>query len=197
MSIDCSDVPSNVTYSCDNPWGEDCTSRDGFNFTTLWRITQNIQHACANDTRLFIPEGNRGVATPQNATLTQRACSAIVGSKPKLYPWTEIWSRLENWKLPLIQLAATYPRPPLSFWCECFVVLHLIGDPVDSIRNLLLKLSTCDRIAKHWKHECLDLPSPSAENVQGRDWKALALITDAYSEWSEAERTSKALYESL
>ena len=35
---------------------------------------------------------------------------------------------------------------------------HLLGDPVDTIRNLLRKLATCQRRAKKWKSaEPLDL----------------------------------------
>ena len=87
MTLDCSDVPSDITYNCTNPWGEDCTSKVGFAFTSLWNYTQRIQAACANDTRLFLPD--ESFATAQNASLNQEACSAITGPGWTYYPLVE------------------------------------------------------------------------------------------------------------
>ena len=182
MTTDCGNVPPDVTYDCANPWGLGCKSDKHFHFPSLWNYTLNIQKACANDTRLFLPHG--GIASPQNASLTQAACAAIAGPDWTPYPGADIWTRLTTWKFPLLQLVASFPRPPLSFLVECFVILHLLGDPVDTIKNLLAKMSNCQIIAREWRAECEEqLEKPSGED-QDRDWKALALITDAYGEWN-------------
>lgn len=95
MAIDCSDVPANVTYSCHNPWGSDCISRDGFQLDTLWRYTRNIQAACPSDERLHIPDG--GVASVRNASLTHAACELIADKGWTYYPTSDIWNRLTMW----------------------------------------------------------------------------------------------------
>ena len=190
MPLDCSNIPSNISYNCENPWGQNCTSAKRFDFVSLWKYTLHIQEACANDSRLFLPKGEP--ATPQNAALNQASCAAIAGSG-----WTgdsavDMWTRLTTWKLPLVQLIAAFPRPPLSLGVECFVIIHLLGDPIDTIKNLLLKLSNCQSFARDWG-------APSVETVRGDDpvserhWKALALLTDAYGEWGQDMEASLVL----
>lgn len=195
MAIDCSDVPANIAYSCANPWGQDCTSDKHFHFASLWKYTQNIQGACATDTRLFIPNG--GSASPQNASLTQASCAAIAGWEWTYYPNADIWTRLTAWKFPLLQLVASCPRPPLSFSVECFVIVHLLGDPIDTITNLLAKMSSCQRIARDWRAQCEILLKKRDEGDEDGDWKALALVTDAYGEWGEDDQAREALHDGL
>ncbi|KAL2038772.1 hypothetical protein N7G274_008530 [Stereocaulon virgatum] len=192
MAIDCSDVPSNVSYSCAQPWGQDCTSKAGFDLKDLWSYTQNIQKACPTDPRLF---GH--FSTTQNASLTPAACLAIAGKGWQYYPIADIWGRVTSWKLPLLQLAVSLPRPPLSSWVEWFVIVHLMGDPIDTIRNLLLKLATCDRTAGYWRTKFPDTFSPSVEDGLDRDWKALTIVVDAYDEWGEGKAATSALEQAL
>lgn len=202
MTIDCGDVPSNITYDCANPWGEDCISKAKFQFTSLWGYTQKIQAACANDTRLFLPDGS--FATAEKASLTQESCLAITGmdwTDWTRYPTPDIWNRLTTWKFPLLQLVASFPRPPLSFTVECFVILHLLGDPINTIKNLIFKMSTCQRTATDWKRECNTLLESrvegNSEEDRDRNWKALAMITDAYGEWDKSGLAQAVLHEAL
>jgi len=165
----------------------------------LWNYTQNIQAACANDTRLFLPKG--GSATAQNASLTQDSCAAIAGSGWTLYSALHMWTRVTTWKLPLLQLVASFPRPPLSFKVECLVIFHLLGDPIDTMKNLILKMSTCQRTAKHWKEKLLETLDQDESDLLREDrelnWKALAIITDAYGEWNTGGLAQDALDEAL
>ena len=70
-----------------------------------------------------------------------------------LIPWlgSIIWVRLTTWKFPLFQLIAQFPRPPLGLATQFFVMAHLLGDPIDTIKNLLQKLSKCQSRAESWK----------------------------------------------
>ena len=63
-----------------------------------------------------------------------------------------IWVRLTTWKFPLLQLVAQFARPPLGFAEEAFTMAHLLGDPIDTINNLLQKLSDCQRRAQRWRN---------------------------------------------
>ena len=196
MAIDCNEVLSTLAYNCTYPWGQGCTNSKGFDFVSLWEITQNIQKACANDARLFI-DAKGSTVTGQNAALTQESCSAIAGPEWNYYPGFDILQRLGTWKMPLLQLVASFPRPPLGFWIQCFVIIHLLGDPVDTIKNLLLKLSECQHFADYWRGEYPALFGKSIEEGGDRDWKSLTLVTDAYAEWGEEERARAALHEAL
>ena len=202
MATDCSDVSSSISYDCAHPWGENCTSKYKFQFTTLWTYTQRIQAACPNDTRLFLPDGE--FAAPKNASLTQESCDAIAGSGWTYYPTPDIWNRITTWKFPLLQLVASFPRPPLSKTAESLVILHLLGDPIDTIQNLMFKISTCQDTASYWKKQCRALLETSEEsNSDGswedrdRDWKALAIINDAYGEWNKGHLAQAVVQEAL
>lgn len=84
MALDCDKVPNNITFDCQNPWGEGCVSRSDFNFPKLWIYTQKIQASCADDTRLF--GTSTAPATAQNASLTESACEAMAGTSWTYYP---------------------------------------------------------------------------------------------------------------
>lgn len=185
---DCQHISSNLTYDCSNPYPS-CTSAKHFDFSTLWNYTNLIYQSCPNDTRLY-----RANALTQNLplsknsiSLTQDACVAVAGGGWKRYPRSDIWTRLTTWKFPLLQLAFSFPRPPLSFAIESFVVIHLLGDPIDTIANLLRKVSMCQRWARHWQNN----------RDGGHHWKALALITDSYAEWGKDEQAKDVLEEAL
>lgn len=91
MTISCSHVLSNITYSCANPWGQGCTSPDGFQLDTLWTYTQSIYAACPSDQRLFLDD--KVIPSLQSVSLTQKSCQAIAGTGWTLYPPSDIWIR--------------------------------------------------------------------------------------------------------
>lgn len=151
MTMDCSEVPTNVTYDCAHPWGDGCTSKKGFDFTSLWQYTLRIQGACPTDPRLFLTEGKD--ATASNCALTQSACAYIAREKWTEYPKVDIWTRMTTWKFPLLQLMFLFPRPPLNNWVQAFVIFHLLGDPIDTIQNLIFKLSICEGVFLYCKRK--------------------------------------------
>lgn len=172
----------NSTYSCENPY-PNCTNAASFQFASLWIITQAIA-TCPNDTRLFNSQ----------PMLTDHACLLFTHGKAwTLYPAADIWVRLTTWKFPLLQLVAVFPRPPLTFGTECFVLLHLLGDPISTIANLLLKVASCQARAALWKYRLRPngkeeqlrtlwaglKPTPSPDGL----WKGLTAIVDSYDEW--------------
>ena len=157
----------------------------------LWNVTQHIFQACANDTRLY--DHAKPEPSLNTASLTQEACQAIVGPGWTWYPKADIFSRMTAWRFPLFQLVATFPRPPLSFNVNLFVILHLLGDPIDTIRNLMIKLTECEHRALYWRQE-FELPLRIlANDGQDRDWKAVAIITEAYNEWNEADTADEVM----
>ena len=186
MTIDCSEVPTNVTYDCANPWGHGCTSKKNFDFASLWQYTQNIQEACPTDPRLFLTDGKD--ATASNLALTQSACDNIAGAQWTEYPGEDIWTRMTTWKFPLLQLVFSFPRPPLSWRVQAFVIVHLLGDPIDTIQNLIFKMSTCEGLFLHLKEKYSRRPDGLVDTEHADEdlnIRRLALVADAYGEWSE------------
>ena len=177
----CQNIAPGRIYNCSNPWPQ-CESGSRFNFSTLWNYTHSIHSACSSDERLF------GVArgllvTLQNASLTNSACATAAKSGWRHYPLADIWVRLTIWKFPLLQLASVFPRPPLDFAVESFVVAHLLGDPIGTIADLLWKLSICQERAEMWQ----------GDREGQHDWKALTLITDAFAEWGKDKEVAHIL----
>lgn len=167
-----------------------------FDFLSLWNETETIYHQNRTDPRLVFAAGHH--------SLTEQACKDLAGSGPSSYDGSTIWTRATTWKIPLIQVFALFPRPPLNLATECFVMVHLLGDPIDTVQNLLLKISLCQKGVNKWK-ECLrdfDLPivipndpsmdglavSRARQQIEECRWKSLALVTDAYDEWGQAEQ---------
>lgn len=203
--VECPLNISSSSFSCENPY-PNCTNSASFQFASLWVITQAIA-SCPNDTRLF----------KSQPMLTDASCRLFTHRKawPKSwtpYPAADIWARLTTWKFPLLQLVAVFPRPPLSFWVEFFVLVHLLGDPTSTTNSLLLKMASCQARARFWKSEfenvelnlarlLTEAPTPISPSVAlteplpayhppdtplpSRDgmWKGLAAIVDSYDEW--------------
>ena len=102
----------------------DCQSKQPFNFTVLWNITQCIHNADLNDFRLF--SRANGPHPSKDPSLTYEACVDIAGDNYHFYEGSVIWTRLTTWKFPLLQLIALFPRPPLNLEAEFFVMAHLL-----------------------------------------------------------------------
>ena len=207
LPVDCGDVPGNTTIDCSHPWAEGCTSKLHFEFPSIGNFTERIYERCPTDPRLF--EAANGTSLP---ALTEVACEHIAGSGFNYYQSSVSWTRLTTWKFPLLQLLSTFPRPPLGFWSQLFVMAHLLGDPIDTIKNLLLKLSICQSRAKEWKDKrklyveqnssddgCVYFEDHLALNLdqqleQDRRWKALTLLSDAYDEWGKGDKSAEEMY---
>lgn len=207
MPLDCNNVAVNSTFDCSSPWAPDCTSRYGFDIYSLWNITQRINASCPSDPRLFQPNG---AAT--GPALTRAACEQIAGSGWKFYDNSVWYTRLTTWKTPLLQLVAQFLRPPLALSTQFFVMNHLLGDPIDTIQNLLLKIARCHEKAKEWQcfveqnlttnrqRQLYGEGGPGslsrhsgAQSERDRYWKSLSLLTDAYDEWGTGHKAQELL----
>lgn len=104
------------------------------------------------------------------------------------YPIEDIWTRIVTWKLPLFQLAVQFPRVPLGFDVETATVLHLLGDPMDSMACVLFTLASCHSRARLAKNICEDAGLRQENPVFSSTWKALALIMVSYDECGKSEQ---------
>ena len=79
-----------------------------------------------------------------------------------------------------------------------FVVNHFLGDPVDTVYNLFVKMSDCQYHAEGCKKRCAAVFEPAvdenmASQEASRGWKALAIIVDALSESGDQDFAAKAV----
>src|SRR2546421_3171407 len=190
-AVECSQVEFNCTAPIPH-----CRNAKGFDISTLWTITLDYWNKCPDGPWLFKQPGAVGPISGDVVSLTHDACKAIAGPGWTKYPGSDIWNRLTTWKFPLLQLVATSPRPPLGFREEAFTIVHLLGDPIGTIADLLLKIDGCQRRAVFWQHQLgpnwevigegmseLEEEDRPSELEKERLWKSLAIITDSFDEW--------------
>ena len=142
-----------------------------FDFTLIYEIAKKINGTCPEDPRLF---------EPYTLLLRDDFVHWLTdsGSGWGRCDWTgystgDILQRFLTWKAPLIQLIFQFPRSPLGLAVEVFTILHLVGDPIDTIASMLYTLSVCQERAQSLQH----LP----EN----EWKAFTLIMLSCEECGE------------
>lgn len=160
-----------------------------FNFTALWNITNEIKKFNAFDPRLFYPIDTETNLLDRSRTLLQPAACFSLVKDQKWVPYTlsDVHERVLVWKLPLFQLIAQIPRPPLGIAVECFSIIHLLGDPVDSLWSLLHKLMMCQKHAQQWRSQWSD----------AQIWKTSALIEISYDEWEIGGIVKDRLHQAL
>lgn len=108
--------------------------------------------------------------------LTNEACVAITGGGWEPYVAYEITGRLHSWKAPVIILIFLFPSAPLGIATWIFALMHLCGDPIDTIASLLYTLAVCQtRVKKVCKGRA------------GRDWRPVVLLIGSYDEYGNTE----------
>ena len=178
-----------VTFNC-TQLVPTCYNPDGFDFPTLWNITQRYFEQCPHGPWIFVPHGQTSVSV-QEVSLTLAAAVAIAATAKAwtVYSASDIWFRLTTWKFPLWQLVANSPRPPLGWPVECFSVMRLLGNPTGSIAGLLRKLHDCQLRADYWRDQLNDRLYLTARVLsptqQASLVKKLAILSDSYSEYGE------------
>jgi hypothetical protein len=93
-----------------------------------------------------------------------------------------------TWKLPLFQLAVQFPRVPLGFNVETATIVHLLGDPIDTMTSVLFTLATCRSRARLAKETCNDAGMHENHRNYAFTWKALALIMVSYDECGKSHQ---------
>jgi hypothetical protein len=144
-----------------------------FNFVEVNAYLQNIIANCSSkDSRLVDPFGY-----PGEAFLTATAVKQWLGEKLSswhAYPGNDILKRLLTWKLPLLSLFSLFGKQPLRKWREMSTISHLIGCPIDTLASIFYTLHVC----------CLRVRLLKRAGLNSRDWKAVALVMQAFDECS-------------
>jgi hypothetical protein len=116
------------------------------------------------------------MSSPDYPVLNLDGCERIRGAKKDWY--TDAGPRLNTWLIPVVLLIANMEVSPLDkrrYW----MVIHLLGDPVDSLWSLLSKIeawSRCYSLAR------FDHSQATEEHYEVYDVKILATVLGGIEE---------------
>lgn len=107
-------------------------------------ITQKLQNGTIkyNDSIFYVHNGHI-MSDLQNFELTVPGCEAQCGKQFNWY--ADIGPRLTTWLIPVILLIGNLCLATLGKPNSLFTILHLLGDPIDSLWSLLTKLEAWNR----------------------------------------------------
>lgn len=140
---------------------------------------------------------NGSIIETNHTMVTLPACNQACGMAPNAYNILDIQQRVSTWIVPLFILIGSMHFVPLGKWNAAQVTVHLLADPINSLRCLLSKLATY----QFWYNEgqrCTDLPAETRKDI--------AMIMLAYDAWQEIlscraghqiEPTPKDVFETL
>ena len=123
---------------------------------------------------------------PDNMTLTLDGCNYFCGPQQTWY--TDIGPRLTIWLIPVLLLLANVELSPLDKR-RFFAIIHLVGDPIDSIWSLLHKLDAWDR--------CVVLAEKYHENACSSCQRVVATVFAGYEEVQGPRIASERDFEAL
>lgn len=111
-------------------------------FDYCYDEVKNLNTANLSDNRrqyfLFDPRTGQRIH-PDRVLLTLEGCEEICHDGYGLWPAQDTLLRLILWLLPAVVLVAHFHFAPLPATNICQVILHLLGDPVDSMWSMLTR----------------------------------------------------------
>lgn len=96
-----------------------------------------------DDDIFYRDEDGRIWSDDDNIALNLQGCMAACGSEHHFY--RDLGPRFTKWLIPIIILVGNIHFAPLSTWYSLWTILHLLGDPIDSMWSLLTKMEVLRR----------------------------------------------------
>lgn len=106
--------------------------------------------------------------------------SLLTNSHIRLYPLTNILERISIWKIPLLLLVGNFQLAPLGRFNSICVIIHLLGDPIDTIWSLLTKLEVSRRLYTKWATISTASSDLEIKPAQAQD---LAAVNAVFDDW--------------
>ena len=124
----------------------DSALEHGFDFNILYNYTHDPGTPSDYIER---PYSNKSILA-----LTFEGCIKAVGESSTPYTRQTVYDRAILWRVPLLALWLTTSLPSFGIHTQIFTLLHLVGDPIDTIWSLFYRL---------------DLAKRTVQWVQGKD----------------------------
>ncbi|KAK4096191.1 hypothetical protein N658DRAFT_519341 [Parathielavia hyrcaniae] len=139
-----------------------------------------IQHRLGNNTlsrndSIFYFSSTRHMSGPAEIWLTLEGCQTTCPN-PNFDLYDDMWPRLLTWLVPALLLVGSVHLPRIGHLNRVFVVLHFMGDPIDSMWALLTKGEVWNRFY------ALALRRTPAGPDQEHTARALAAMLSAFEE---------------
>lgn len=125
-----------------------------------------------DDEAFFRDPAGQPLSHRDNLTLTMHGCEKLCGRRHGWY--TDIGPRLSAWLIPILLLISNVELSPLDKR-KFLAILHLLGDPLDSIWSLIHKIDSWDR--------CYDM----ADQYQGVCEGCKQVIATVFAGFEEIE----------
>lgn len=110
---------------------------------TRWALGN--QTISPNDPIFFIGDDGRPMSNLENPVLTLAGCRKLCGSHQGWY--SDTGPRLNAWLIPIFLLVSNMEVSPLDKRRYFMSITHLLGDPIDTVWSLLLKVEVWRRCA--------------------------------------------------
>lgn len=111
----------------------------------------NFDHCYLNETQPR-NESDCALNEMQYCVVSLSLCERLCGDGYDLWPAKETLSRVVLWVVPAIVLLAHFHFAPLGAGNVCAVLVHLVGDPIDSIRSMLIRQEVNRRLYRRAQH---------------------------------------------
>ena len=130
------------------------------------------QYSLWNSSKMFSSD-------PRQLVLTLKGCESLCGDGYQLWPAQDTLQRLSLFNLPAIVLLTHLQFSPLPWFNMLAVVIHAVGDPIDSLWSVLTRLETYRRLSR----VAQDMDFEGSD-----DYKNIATVWAAYEElcWQDA-----------
>lgn len=95
-------------------------------------------HTLSRNDTIFYFDGNTYMSGPDDVLLTIRGCRSTC-PQPDLDLYSDMWPRLLTWLVPALLLIGSVHLPRVGHFNRLSVIIHFMGDPIDSMWALLTK----------------------------------------------------------
>ena len=117
----------------------------GFDRDVCYKRTLDLLHTGLlnkNDDVFHRDDMGLPMSDEETLTLTRNGCNRLCG--PRLNFYKDIGPRLSIWLIPVLLLISNVELSPLDKR-RFYAIIHLLGDPIDSIWSLIHKMAAWDR----------------------------------------------------
>ena len=132
-----------VLYSASFVTATNISFTGGFNRVDCYTRTLDLIHngsLLSNDEVFFRDNDGQAMSSPDTLTLTLPGCQQLCGRRA--WYW-DIGPRLSTWLIPILLLLGNIELSPLGKR-RFMALIHLLGDPMDSMWSLLHKIDAWD-----------------------------------------------------
>ncbi|KAK3361998.1 hypothetical protein B0T24DRAFT_99711 [Lasiosphaeria ovina] len=117
------------------------------NFTSCYNdVVQNMTQNCSDTATQYCDYDNGVLNNPNRIFLTFQGCERLCGDGYGTWAISDILLRITLWVTPAIILLAHYHFPPLGPGNYGAVMVHILGDPIDTLWCLLIRITVRRRL---------------------------------------------------